>query len=254
MTEIYNLIPGRKYFYSVEGDIPWKSSFIPKGPVRMIQSSTSNFRDLGGWIGEDGKSIVYGKVYRGAQISGDDELLFQSLGIGVDLDLRGKPGSPGSVFNQDYVLYKNIQVYQFMYSGGSSSSGGGGPSSDSSTEGYTAPLYREALSFVIDCLNQGKRVYFHCIGGADRTGTLAFLIEALLGVNEGDMSKDYELTSFYSERLRNDNGSCPFKRLVFYLKNFPGSTLQEKVTSWATTGENVLTLEKIQLLKDLMLE
>ena len=97
-------------------------------------------------------------------------------------------------------------------------------------------------------------MYFHCIGGADRTGTLAFLIEALLGVNEGDMSKDYELTSFYSERLRNDNGSCPFKRLVFYLKNFPGSTLQEKVTSWATTGENVLTLEKIQLLKDLMLE
>ena len=30
-------------------------------------------------------------------------------------------------------------------------------------------------------------VYIHCTGGADRTGTLAFLINALLGVGEDDL-------------------------------------------------------------------
>ena len=252
-TEIYNLIPGRKYNYSVDGEISWKSSFTPVGPLRMIYANTGNFRDLGGWTGEDGKTLAYGKLYRGAQISGSDLELFRSLGIGVDLDLRGKPGSPGAVFDASLITWANIQVYQFMYNGSSSGGGGGGPSSSGSS-GYTEELYRQALKYVITCLDEGKIVYFHCIGGADRTGTLAFLIEALLGVGEADMSKEYELTSFYDERLRNNSDGRPFKQLVFYLKTFPGETLQEQVTSWATTGENALTNDEIDLLKQLMLE
>lgn len=45
-------------------------------------------------------------------------------------------------------------------------------------------------------------VYFHCNAGADRTGTLAFLIEAVLGVSEEDVVKDYEITSFSSYGAR----------------------------------------------------
>ena len=50
---------------------------------------------------------------------------------------------------------------------------------------------------MIDELKAGKPVYFHCKTGADRTGTLAFLIESLLGVTETDKSIDFELTSFF---------------------------------------------------------
>lgn len=238
--EIYNLIPGRKYRYYVNGDVSWESTFRPKGPVRMINSSTRNFRDLGGWNAENGKTIVYGRLYRGAQISSSDEDLFKSLGITVDVDLRGQPGSPVAVFDQNEVEWVNFQVYQFMYK--------------ATGAGYTESLYREALAFVIDCLDQGKNVYFHCIGGADRTGTLAFLIEALLGVSEADMSKEYELTSFYDTRERNNTGTRHFKQLIFYLKTFEGETMQEKVTNWATTGENALTIDQIDLLKSIMLE
>lgn len=239
-TEIYNLIPGRKYSYSVVGeDMSWNSTFTPKGALRMIQSSTSNFRDLGGWTGEDNKTIVYGRIYRGAQINSSDENLFNSLGIVVDLDLRGIPGNPNPVFDESLVHWENIKVYQFMYNG---------------SQGYTAEKYREALSYVISCLSEEKNVYFHCIGGADRTGTLAFLIEALLGVSENDMNKDYELTSFYDTRERNDTKTRPFKQLVFYLKTFEGETMQEKVTAWATTGDNALSVDQIDLLKSLLLE
>ena len=47
-------------------------------------------------------------------------------------------------------------------------------------------------------------IYFHCNAGADRTGTLALLINGLLGVDEQSLIKDYELTTIsrYGKRLR----------------------------------------------------
>lgn len=35
-------------------------------------------------------------------------------------------------------------------------------------------------------------IIFHCRGGADRTGSLAFILNALQGVSEADLIKDYE--------------------------------------------------------------
>lgn len=37
-------------------------------------------------------------------------------------------------------------------------------------------------------------ILFHCIYGADRTGTVAYLLEALCGAEENELIKDYELT------------------------------------------------------------
>ena len=88
--------------------------------------------------------------------------------------------------------------------------------------------------------------------GADRTGTLAFLIEALLGVSESDLSKDFELTSFYELRTRNGSSRYSLNQLIPSIKAYPGETMQEKVTNWAT--DNSLTDDEIDLLKSLMLE
>ena len=130
------------------------------------------------------------------------------------------------------------------------------------TAGKTEELYRAAIKKVITYLtdNENKAIYFHCAGGADRTGALAFLIEALLGVSESDMSKDFELTSMTvkNKRYRNvslNESQYPYKDMIMYLRDtYPGSTMQETVTAWATTGENALTMEDIEQLKALMLE
>ena len=125
----------------------------------------------------------------------------------------------------------------------------------------TQELYQQALHHVITWLKEDRNIYFHCIGGADRTGTLAFLIEALLGVSENDLSKEYELTSFYYDngvRCRNNSSNRPFRQLVWYLKTFPGETLQKKVTNWAKgqydSSVAPLTDEEIQTLKSIMLK
>ncbi len=294
---VYNLIPEVTYYYRLYDSsgsiIGGLRSLTPKGPVRTIMvGGVQNFRDLGGWTGEDGKTIRFGKIYRGANInnitdSGKQVFInspsssysgtspyYVPLGIKHDVDLRGYENNNGdgkAIQVIDDIFYKNFPVKQFMYgsqsSNGSNRPGGGGSSSsgnyDVNKTGVTAARYQCALRYIINCIANDEPVYFHCIGGADRTGTLAFLIEALLGVSELDMNIDYELTSYYSSRKRTDTSERPFKYLVRYLYSFEGSTLQEKVTTWAMTEftdtdatyiKKPLTLDEINTLKELMLE
>lgn len=239
-TEIYNLIPGKTYYWKSvgsDGTLLNESTFVPVGPLRMIYSSTRNVRDMGGWKAGE-KTVAYGKLYRGAEISSTDQDLFvNTLGINVDIDLRGKSGSQ-VLSGVEYLSYAPV-----MFMNGS---------------GDTAEEYQKALRDVISCLSAGKTVYFHCMAGADRTGTLAFIIGALLGVSESDLSKDFELTSFYSTRKRTAESQYPFKKLVVYLKGFEGNTIQEKVESWAKTSfsDSVtrITDEEIEALRKAMLE
>lgn len=254
---IYNLVPGVNYYYRVisdNGQLLKESCAMPIGPMRMIHGVTKNIRDLGGWKAksydkeygyEITKSIKYGRLYRGGTIdnisSSGLEILQQDLGVTMDLDLRGKYESNHQNFDCNYV---NIPVPEYL---GVTSS-----SSSSIEEGST--LNRNAIREIINWLYQDRgSIYFHCTYGADRTGTLAFLIEALLGVSESDLSKDYELTYYadLSSRTRINNG---FKRMIQYLKSFNGSTINECVEKWAMSGSNALTEEDIEMLRSLLLE
>ena len=70
--------------------------------------------------------------------------------------------------------------------------------------------------------------YYHCYGGADRTGTIGFLLGALLGMSYTDLVIDFELTSYSSNPSRNYRSHLregPYNywpELVDYLKNTLG--------------------------------
>ncbi|MBR4595471.1 MAG: tyrosine-protein phosphatase, partial [Bacteroidales bacterium] len=55
---------------------------------------------------------------------------------------------------------------------------------------------RQCIAFIFNCVANNEPVYFHCSLGRDRTGTVSLLILGILGVNEGDISKEYEITQF----------------------------------------------------------
>lgn len=55
---------------------------------------------------------------------------------------------------------------------------------------------KECFMFIYNSVKTGKGVYFHCSLGRDRTGTMGVLLLGVLGVREGDISKEYELTYF----------------------------------------------------------
>ena len=268
-ASVYNLTPDIRYFYSVlsaDGQVLKESCVIPKGPMRMINGLLKNTRDLGGWKAGD-KTVRYGMIYRGANLddvqqdASKKDIVLNWLGVGVDLDLRGlPPGSQGGSGEKnpwmpsDPVIYKNIQLWHYFV-----------PSANKYmnvevSPGETAHQYQYAIRCVIEWLRDGKVVYFHCHGGADRTGTLAFLIEGLLGVSESDMAKDFELTTYSNSiHRRNSEGGWFYRGMVNYIRSFaPGKTIQEQVTAWAKTKHsdevNPLTDSEIEELKKLLLQ
>lgn len=260
-VNVYNLIPGEKHYYKVlgsNGAVLKQGCVTPVGQVRMIYGVAYNFRDLGGWKA-DGGHIAYGKLYRGPNIDGisrnstKTKIFLEDLGIGAVMDLRRTKTDGSETPSREFteIDYITLPVLKNLGTG----------------TGETSELYQKAIRQIIAWLGEGKPVYFHCAGGADRTGTLAFLIEALLGVSESDMAKEYELTSFdgngHQSRLRNmKTGNYIYSQQIYYLRN--GSfgdpsqlTINELVKNWAKTQHSPdvdpLSDEEIALLRQYLL-
>ena len=267
-ASVYNLIPGVRYFYSVvaDGSVLKESCVIPKGPMRMVNGVAKNMRDLGGWKAGD-KTIRYGRLYRGARV--DDiqgnptakDIFLNDLGVDIDLDLRGLPpgtqggsGEKNPWTSNDPVQYVNIQLWHYFYHQATQY-----PVPEIS-QGESADIYQSTIRTIIGWLKEGKVVYFHCHGGSDRTGTLAFLIEGLLGVSEEDLSKDYEVTYYSgSNRKRNSSTGWFYKPMIKYIRTFaPNGTITDQVTAWAKTRHSdkvdPLTDQEIDELKGLLLQ
>lgn len=163
----------------------------PLDALRWIKTRGSsaeawNVRDLGGWAC-DGGTVKYGLLIRGGRISAADrEVLVGQLGVQHEIDLRGKEGrdpSDGRVATESPLggdVWFTIADKAAWYT---------------LTPVATWQTY---LRCVIDAVTHREPVYFHCTSGADRTGTLACVLEGLLGMSQSDIDKDYELTTFYS--------------------------------------------------------
>ena len=184
-----------------------------------------NVRDLGGWAC-DGGTVKYGLLIRGGKLSAADRaVLVGELGIQHDLDLRGREGG-GSGDEPDMtesplgsdVWYTRTQQYAWY----------------ALTPVATWQAY---LRCVIDAVTHREPVYFHCTAGADRTGTLACVLEGLLGMAQSDIDKDYELTTFYSgsgsdatARRRNE---ADWKGLINAINAVSGDTFRDKCVHFA---------------------
>ena len=239
--EAYNLVPNKTYFWKVKGtrshDISDVSSFKTSGSsVRFVRASNaSNIRDLGGWNAEGGASLEYGKLFRGGLLNnyngygGLDEngkKVFNSeLKIRTEIDLRDGDRNDGEQreccfdSSKKYIRAQIGQYNRILDPDNYASALGYRSFQDFANDGQQANKFYandgitvRSLRKIFDALSEESNypVYFHCDSGADRTGTLAFLLEGLLGVSYEDMVRDYELTSFskfgdrYRSRLKED--------------------------------------------------
>ena len=217
---IYNFTPNAicHYVNIVDGDIEQSGTVKATGACRMIKSASAyNIRDLGGWTC-DGGIVKYGKLFRGSQIwATDKSTLVKMLGVTDDLDLRWD----SEVTNTSSVLGLSVNYRHIngAWYGGQ----------------YVSNL-KDEFAYAINCVNSGRVLYFHCAGGADRTGTLAMVIEAVLGVSQSDIDKDYELTNFNTgidtnahARRRNES---EWIGLINYFDNYSGDTLRDRVVNY----------------------
>ena len=187
---ITNLRPNASYTYSVAakdgGKVLASGSFTTTGSIHQcfFPWNVRNCRDLGGWETYDGKHVKYRKIYRGGRMEGStmsregrEEILAE--GIRAQLELRGKSDMlHWGVLGED-LPFCNPCIEN------------GGTSMLNNKEKTKA-----CFDFVLKCVRENKPVYFHCSLGRDRTGTLAAVLLGVLGVKEGDISKEYELSYF----------------------------------------------------------
>lgn len=109
--------------------------------------------------------------------------------------------------------------------------------------------FHKALEVFLDPQRYG--IVYHCIGGADRTGAVAFIINALLGVDEEDLWRDWEITCFGGQRRRFTHEFC-FKHLVKAFDIYPGATINERVVNYVK--DIGFTDADIARLRDMLLD
>ena len=230
---IYNMEPLKAGTFAFGGKT---YKIVPEGGVRMVYTpSVWNVRDLGGWACIGGR-VKYGKIFRGGHFgnitAADKATIVDWLGVATDIDLRnnsetgGITASPlgGSVeyFHQSLDFYANAV-------------------NTSAASARTVAVLKKVMS----CVATNKPCYFHCMSGADRTGTIAYILLSLLGVSQSDKDKEYELTAFSDEadgkRFRNTNynvtnGNGWYPLIKYFRDNYTGENDNEKVAAWAVAN------------------
>lgn len=238
---IYNLIPDVEYLYEIKsGSVVTKSGYIkPTGQFRQIRTeSVHNLRDLGGWAGQAG-TVKYGVIYRSGHFDSitdtDKAIMRNVLAIKEDIDLRSAADAgTESKLGADIIFL------------------------DAPTVGYTEDFSRttQLKSIFTDIFARAaasEAVVFHCSAGADRTGTIAYIVLALLGVSQSDIDKDYEITTMSFSNTQSHRTSDSYKSMVTgYIAGLMGSTLQEKMVRYFINSLGFSTSEINAFIADML--
>lgn len=163
----------------------WTVTTSPDTPRWIHVPGMTNVRDLGGWPLPEGGAIRQGMIYRTSEMNVHlhitDEgkrILLDDLGIRCDLDLREETVACPAL-DTSRVLWVNIPISPYQ--------------AICADIPYGQTAYRRIFSFFAH--PEHYPLVFHCWGGADRAGTVAFLLGALLGMSLEQLIQDYELTS-----------------------------------------------------------
>jgi len=160
-----------------------------------------NFRDLGGYTAVDGRTVAWGRLFRSdnlGRLSDEDKELFAGLGIRTVVDLRRPEElrrrgrfahSPGVAFHHlemDHLPWPEV-----------------GYTTIDERVAYLVERYVELATMGAACIGSTLRLIadedtaplvFHCKSGKDRTGVVAALVLALLGVDDETIAADYALS------------------------------------------------------------
>ena len=221
-------------------------------PPRVLNiPGVVNARDMGGWKVEGNKRIRQGLIIRCGEFNGastyghvgptflnmeSKRILTKDLNIRTDLDLRSITETAGmkeSPIGEDIRWVKApFGLYQWIHE-------------DDCKKQFKA-------IFDLLCQATNYPVAMHCIYGRDRTGTLCYLLEGILGMSDDDKLKDWEISGFwfYDMRYIHMKG---IDGLISYLwSKCPGNTLNERCVYYAKSCG--VTQEQIDTFRSMMLE
>lgn len=167
-----------------------------------------NFRDLGGYVAQDGRRVVSGRIYRSGELSalsdGDVERLSE-LGIRTVVDLRSNKEAESKGPDR---LPADVSVVSITIDPGDLSPIVGPAFATGNFSTVPLDLLEQInRAYVRDCCSQlsdllevaavaaGHPLIFHCTQGKDRAGICAATLLSALGVPWEAVMEDYLLSN-----------------------------------------------------------
>ena len=268
--EIDNLEVAAEYVWTVTGGgSSARGTFKTedRAPRLVRFPGVPNVRDLGGWIGLGGRRVRQGMVFRSSglnanahreKIDPDEQekpegkpklvvgasrvegengaYILKRFGIKSEIDLRSKKecfGMEGSPLGSSVDWFHHAA---------------------SAYAGMQSELGREAFTKVFKVFLDEKNypIDFHCIAGQDRTGSVAYVLEALLGADEDRLMRDWETTAFWNRNVTFVHVSRYDKLVDGFKQNFPSETVRERVEKYVLSLG--FTQDDIEKFRSIMLE
>lgn len=267
-----NLFSGTKYYWKVvAGEKESKiESFVTENYVRWIDcDAVYNVRDEGGYMTSSGQRVKQGLVYRGGEITTrawstdhtktnteEAKRVFRDeMGVRCELDLRREGDLTEGNSGKSYKACAFAEDGDIDW-----------VNSDIQSYGNCLSQDMTKIKKCFDTIAKADEapVYFHCHGGADRTGTIGFLLLSLLGCSYTDVAMDFELTSYSSIgggdchrcHLRKDGMYDDYPGMISTFQNLTkghGETLQEQAEYYLKVKCKV-SQDNIDYIKEIMLE
>jgi protein-tyrosine phosphatase len=192
-----------------------RSDPIVDDPRRVVHlDAVHNFRDLGGYRTDDGRTIGWGRLFRADglyRLTDDDLDVVDALGIRTVVDLRSRPEfeQHGRFPLERYpVAFHHLPIMDTTWMSSEI------PEVDDDENGAIEFLTwaycdmlgqgadRFAHAFKVLAVPGAAPAVFHCAAGKDRTGVLTALILGGLGVEHDAIVADYALTEAAMVRMR----------------------------------------------------
>ena len=223
-----------------------------------------NFRDIGGWATElvPGAKINQGLYFRCAQLdaaqgsttskldtTGKGMAALKELGIKCDIDMRDQRNQPNNGNGPSKASANDWPVTFVSAPVPSGSEPGrweGASGTWMGTSCNIAEQYVKIFNAIANC--DDEPCMLHCTYGADRTGIVTFFLEALLGMSEEEMTRDYVWTQFTQGRtVKLTESDAEFPQWISKTENCEGDTFADKMENHLISfGIAKSTLEHIR--------
>ena len=182
-----------------------------------------NFRDLGGHVAEGRGTTRFGLLFRAdglhrASASGRQALADLGLRLVIDLRASDELEAEGR-FAHEQVAFRHVAIIERLTDILEAIETG---VDDILRHHYRELLEENASAFantielIADSLDQGSPAVFHCTAGKDRTGVIAALVLAGIGVDDRSIADDYSRSGPAMKSLARwyrEQGGTPEERM-----------------------------------------
>src|SRR5450756_933041 len=190
-------------------------------PARHLDlAGASNFRDLGGYPGKDGRTVRWRQIFRSnhlGHLTEADIAVLRPLGLRSAFDFRGTEERDAAMCSLAGISVHSLPIEPTVVAAlRARLAGGAALSSADALEvmrdsyrnyvRYNTPSFRALFAHLLE---DRAPLVIHCTAGKDRTGFASALILHALGVPDQVIAEDYLLTNRFYRRDPSASSELP---------------------------------------------